>query len=122
MNKCVLTLLAVIVLAACAPGQRFEASTNLDLSDIRPFLHELDKELDLGIDPAKLAAFTDAVPIGEQASRQLNITYGGRRRSVEYVVVMDDFTSPDVYFFTTHEDLAVRIQEFIVAFAVRRGR
>lgn len=119
MTKLTLPILFLISVFACTPSQRFEASTNLDLSDIRPFLQELDNELDLGIEHGQLATFTDTVAIGEQSSRNLNITYGGRRRSVEYVVFMDDYASPDLYFFTAYEPLASAIQAFMVDYSER---
>lgn len=111
----------LLLSTACSEAPQFEASSNFDLSNVRPFLLELDTDLKLDLEVEEIVSFVGSVPLDEERITEIDVTFGGVRHTLTLDVYMDDNESPDLYFFTGDESLARAIQRQMASFAENRG-
>lgn len=98
-----------------------EASMNLDLRHVRPFLLQLDGRLALGFDVEKLARFAAQTPLERERSLTVKVKFSGHTVPLEFRVFMDDVEAPDLYFFTPSADLSRAIDAELADFAEQNG-
>ena len=111
----------LIMLSACSEDPQFEASMNFDLPNVRPFLLELNSDLELDLEVEEIVSFVRSVPMEEERDTRIKVTYGGVSHTLTLNVYMDDNESPDLYFFADSEGLAQAIRRQMVSFAETRG-
>ncbi len=95
MPRFVVAALPVFVGCEAAQPPTFEASTNFDLVDVKPFLARIDSELGLGLPIAELVAFTQMTPVETERSRSLAVTFRDTSVPLTYRVFMDDIDAPE---------------------------
>ena len=121
MKRVLLYLIVIMLSTACSDPPLFEASMNFDVSNVRPFLLELNSDLGLDLDVEEIVSLVRSVPEEEEISTETKVTFGGKTHTLILIVYMDDNESPDLYFFAEDESLAKAIQKQMVSFAESRG-
>jgi len=121
VKRVVLWPILLLLSTACSEAPQFEASMNFDLSNVRPFLLELNTDLKLDLEVEEIFSFVRSVPMEEERATRIAATFGGARHTLTLEVYMDDNESPDLYFFSEDEGLAQAIQRQMVSFAESRG-
>ena len=111
----------LLLSTACSEAPQFEASMNFDLPNVRPFLLELNSDLQLDLEVEEIVSFVRSVPMEEERDTRIKVTFGGISHTLTLNVYMDDNESPDLYFFAENEGLAVAIRRQMVSFAESRG-
>lgn len=110
-------------LAAAAPS--YEASTNFDAENVSPFLHQIARLFDSGFsdqEVAELARFALETKPEKERERRVSVTYHGRNVVLVFHVFMDDIDAPDIYFFSSDEDLAKVLQQQMESFSEGLGQ
>lgn len=121
MKIAIAAVTAAYTLLACQSPPEHEASMNFDLENVQPFLADLDRSLELGMDVGELAALTRSVGVDEEASIELSVQYSGESSTVRLTVFMDDHDAPDIYFFSPNIELINAIRTEMIEFAENRG-
>ncbi len=116
---------------ACSPGEPSspidtgklsEASMNLDLEDVRPFLSRLPALVE-GFRDADAQQLSDAIatlPVESERSWSFAVRYQGTEVPLQVRAFMDDVDAPDLHFFSSPA-LAGAIQEELSAYAESLG-
>ena len=94
---------------------------NFDLENVRPFLEQVNRNLNLGLDVDKLVEFTESLEIGDEKRLEFSVQFKGQTLGMIYQVYMDDIDAPDLYFFVETEELETALQSEMVAFAESLG-
>ncbi len=89
-----------------------EMSMNFDLENVQPFLSRISPFFDGGFGPSEITKayeFTKSVAHDDEKEIEFTVDYKGKQEKMIYRVFMDDIDSPDIYFFTTSNELAEEI-------------
>ena len=121
MKKVFALLASLLVGSAGAITTHHEASMNFDLADVKPFLDQLNSNLNLGLDVNKLVAFTKGLSVDDEERIEVIVQFQGQKLDMIYQVYMDDIDAPDLYLFAETEALASARQSEMVSFAESRG-
>jgi len=120
--KIIFALLASLAAGnAGAITTHHEASMNFDLDNVRPFLEQLNQNLNLGLDVNKLVDFTESLDVDEEKRIEFKVHFENQSLGMIYRVYMDDIDAPDLYLFAETDELASAIQSEMIEFAESRG-
>jgi len=129
--NCIVAAVLPILVAGCfasesgsgvARGELHEASMNLDLEGVQPFLQRVGSLVEgFSSDQIQtLAGEIGALPIEAERDWAFTVRYRGAEVPLQVHALMDDTDAPDLAFFTTRE-LAAEIQREMTAFAEEAG-
>ena len=121
MKKIIALLVITLMSSASAITTHHEASMNFDLGDVKPFLEQLNRNLNLDLEVDKLVTFTKNLSVGDEERVQVTVQFEGQKLDMIYQVYMDDIDAPDLYLFAETEALAFALQSEMVSFAESRG-
>ena len=121
MKKIIALLVGFSVGSAGAITTHHEASMNFDLENVRPFLEQVNGNLNLGLDVDTLVEFTESLEVGDEKRLVFSVQFKGRTLGMIYQVYMDDIDAPDLYLFVETEELENALQSEMVAFAESLG-
>jgi hypothetical protein len=105
------------------PPPRTEASCNFDLDNLETFLTRLPGLISSGFgagDIQKVVKLARTMNVDDDEQLEFSIEFERKPAALKIQVVMDDYESPDVYFFTVPE-LAQRISNEMRQFAEELG-
>ena len=100
-----------------------EASMGFDTSGVRPFLERLEDLLEDGFgDPEiqDLMEIIDSLAVDDETEVRYDVVFAGEGLPLRIKILMNDIDSPDITF-STHADLADRIQEEMHEYAEEIG-
>jgi hypothetical protein len=100
-----------------------EASTSLDLPDLRPFLRQISTLVDEGFGPDQIndtVQVAGSMEINDEVGAEFKVQFEGKSRVMEIVLHKDDFANVNIYFFA-HPTLSNRIMKEISRFFEERG-
>ena len=121
MKKVLALVMGLLSGGASAVTTHHEASMNFDLENVKPFLEQLNENLNLGLDVDKLVSFTENLSVGEEERLVVTIQFNGESLEMIYQVYMDDIDAPDLYLFPETEEAASALQSEMIEFAQSRG-
>ena len=106
-------VLALLVLFAGGCEWTYTSAVQLDEDQVRPFLSNLEEELNLGLDIESLTTFVEIVPANETVMRRIDVCSDMECRTIRFVVAMDPSESPTLTFRTYSRILAEKLDAHI---------
>lgn len=122
MRKIFALILGLVSVSGVSASElKNEASMNVDMENVAPFLTELNAKFELGLDVKKLRDFSASVPVETERSIVVDILDSGRKSKMEFRVFMDDVDAPDLYLFFDTKELCESVDEFMMSWTESRG-
>lgn len=121
MKRMIIALLGMLGIGSSTATDRYEASTNFDLSNVPSFFECLNRELSVNLDVAALTQFVNQTAVEQERSTSVKVVFKGSSTILEIRVFMDDVDAPDIYFFTSDKALADAIDQQMEKFAEELG-
>ena len=104
--------------SANAMSERYEASMNFDMENVSAFLQELNTKFELSINVEELTKFTSSTPVEAEKSIVIDLS---NAEKMEFKVFMDDVDAPDIYMFFERQEIADKVDKFMLEWAESKG-
>lgn len=102
----------------------YQMSMNFDLENVKPFLHTIKSIFDSGFGDSeveKVSSFTESIDIDNEDEIIFDVIYQGKEERLVYRVFMDDHEAPDIYFFSTSENITKKIGDLFIHMCEKLG-
>jgi len=118
MNMRMVTGLAVILIAACAPSdpETYTTSANVDDVSIPPMLAAIDALTDNELPVDELLAMTTSVPMDEEKQQRVAVVFRGEETDLLIHIWREQVDWVHVYASSTSEDLVNAVDGGIDSF------
>ncbi len=97
-------------------SRQYDASMNIELDDVRPFIVQLNKQLGLKLNAKVLSDYAKSIAVGNDFSESLDVHYRGTVLTITYEIRKKHPESTKFYFFSYNryliDDIRLQMKSF----------